>query len=225
MGVVKDYYFILGVRKTATARDITEAYELVSELASRGEIDPEMMEDAREAYEFLSDEARRRDYDISLTPPPPLYSSGNAYQYTSAETPFVANSIFHKMKKKHRLQKTIKRLVTLLMLIGCLWAASRFMPWLFVKESDMAGAQGTPPRGNMVIRDYRIKTGALVWWDGAKCHAMPYDGADVVATMKKNTIVLAEKDAIYENGRVWYYVSKSRSSGWMRAEEIRVLKF
>lgn len=77
---LKDYYFILGVPRTATARDILRAYRELAKLYHPDRAGPQgtsSFQDIVEAYEILSDPERRRHYNHSLsdsvevTPSPP----------------------------------------------------------------------------------------------------------------------------------------------------------
>ena len=67
---LKDYYFILGVPPTATARDILHAYREVAKLYHPDRVGPQgtaTFQDIVEAYEVLSDPERRRHYTDSLS--------------------------------------------------------------------------------------------------------------------------------------------------------------
>jgi DnaJ-class molecular chaperone len=67
---LKDYYFILGVPQTATARDILHAYRELAKLYHPDRVGPqgtETFQDIVEAYEVLSDPERRRHYTDSLS--------------------------------------------------------------------------------------------------------------------------------------------------------------
>jgi DnaJ-class molecular chaperone len=78
---LKDYYFILGVPRTATARDILRAFRELAKLYHpdrAGSQGTAAFQDIVEAYAILSDPARRRHYNQSLStyvevplPPPP----------------------------------------------------------------------------------------------------------------------------------------------------------
>jgi curved DNA-binding protein CbpA len=66
----KDYYFILGVPRTATARDILQAYRALAKLYHPDRVGPQgtaTFQDIVEAYEVLSDPERRRHYTESLS--------------------------------------------------------------------------------------------------------------------------------------------------------------
>lgn len=67
---LKDYYFILGVQRTATARDILRAYRELARLYHPDRAGPQStssFQDIVEAYEILSDPERRRHYNRSLS--------------------------------------------------------------------------------------------------------------------------------------------------------------
>jgi molecular chaperone DnaJ len=67
---LKDYYFILGVPRTATARDILHAYRELAKLYHPDRVGPQgtaTFQDIVEAYEVLSDPERRRHYTNSLS--------------------------------------------------------------------------------------------------------------------------------------------------------------
>ena len=67
---LKDYYFILGVPRTATARDILHAYRELAKLYHPDRVGPQgtaTFQDIVEAYEVLSDPERRRHYTESLS--------------------------------------------------------------------------------------------------------------------------------------------------------------
>jgi molecular chaperone DnaJ len=67
---LKDYYFILGVPRTATARDILHAYRERAKLYHPDRVGPQgtaTFQDIVEAYEVLSDPERRRHYTESLS--------------------------------------------------------------------------------------------------------------------------------------------------------------
>jgi molecular chaperone DnaJ len=67
---LKDYYFILGVPRTATARDILHAYRELAKLYHpdrAGSQGTATFQDIVEAYEVLSDPERRRHYTESLS--------------------------------------------------------------------------------------------------------------------------------------------------------------
>src|SRR5262245_60353752 len=77
---LKNYYFILGVPRTATARDILRAYRELAKLYHPDRTGPQStatFQDIVEAYEVLSDPERRQHYNYSLsefvdvTPVPP----------------------------------------------------------------------------------------------------------------------------------------------------------
>lgn len=79
---LKDYYFILGVPRTATARDILRAFRELAKLYHPDIAGPQgtaSFQDIIEAYEILSNPERRRHYNLSLSehvdpraPEPPL---------------------------------------------------------------------------------------------------------------------------------------------------------
>jgi DnaJ-class molecular chaperone len=82
---LKDYYFVLGVPRTATARDILRAYRDLAKLYHPDRVGSQgtaTFQDIVEAYEVLSDPERRRHYNQSLSefveviPSPPV---GSAY--------------------------------------------------------------------------------------------------------------------------------------------------
>jgi DnaJ-class molecular chaperone len=67
---LKDYYFILGVQRTATARDILRAYRDLAKLYHPDRLGPQStatFQDIVEAYAVLSDPERRRHYNHSLS--------------------------------------------------------------------------------------------------------------------------------------------------------------
>ena len=67
---LKDYYFILGVPRTATARDILHAYRALAKLYHPDRVGPQgtaTFQDIVEAYAVLSDPERRRHYTESLS--------------------------------------------------------------------------------------------------------------------------------------------------------------
>src|SRR5215218_5445211 len=67
---LKNYYFILGVPRTATARDILHAYRELAKLYHPDRVGPQgtaTFQDIVEAYEVLSDPERRRHYTDSLS--------------------------------------------------------------------------------------------------------------------------------------------------------------
>ena len=67
---LKDYYFILGVPRTATDRDILHAYRELAKLYHPDRVGPQgtaTFQDIVEAYEVLSDPERRRHYTESLS--------------------------------------------------------------------------------------------------------------------------------------------------------------
>jgi len=67
---LKDYYFILGVPRTATARDILRAYRALAKLYHPDRGGPQStatFQDIVEAYDILSDPERRRHYNHSLS--------------------------------------------------------------------------------------------------------------------------------------------------------------
>jgi DnaJ-class molecular chaperone len=67
---LKDYYFILGVPRTATARDILHAYRELAKLYHPDRVGPQgtaTFQDIVEAYAVLSDPERRRHYTESLS--------------------------------------------------------------------------------------------------------------------------------------------------------------
>jgi curved DNA-binding protein CbpA len=84
---LKNYYFILGVPRTATARDILRAYRDLAKLYHPDRVGPQgtaTFQDIVEAYAVLSDPERRRHYNQSLAEfvdvrPAPL--GGSAYPY------------------------------------------------------------------------------------------------------------------------------------------------
>ena len=67
---LKDYYFILGVPRTATAHDILRAYRELAKLYHPDRAGPQgtaSFQDIVEAYEILSDPERRQHYNHSLS--------------------------------------------------------------------------------------------------------------------------------------------------------------
>jgi DnaJ-class molecular chaperone len=67
---LKDYYCILGVPRTATARDILHAYRALAKLYHPDRVGPQgtaTFQDIVEAYAVLSDPERRRHYTESLS--------------------------------------------------------------------------------------------------------------------------------------------------------------
>lgn len=67
---LKDYYFILGVPRTATERDILRAFRELAKLYHpdrAGQQGTSSFQDIVEAYEILSDPERRRHYNHSLS--------------------------------------------------------------------------------------------------------------------------------------------------------------
>jgi DnaJ domain len=67
---LKDYYLILGVPRTATARDILRAYRERAKLYHPDRVGPHgtaTFQDIVEAYKILSDPERRRHYNHSLS--------------------------------------------------------------------------------------------------------------------------------------------------------------
>jgi molecular chaperone DnaJ len=67
---LKDYYFVLGVSRTATARDILRAYRDLAKLYHPDRVGPQgtaTFQDIVEAYEVLSDPERRQHYNQSLS--------------------------------------------------------------------------------------------------------------------------------------------------------------
>src|SRR4029450_7431194 len=67
---LKDYYCILGVPRTATARDILRAYRDLAKLYHPDRLGPQStatFQDIVEAYEVLSDPERRWHYNHSLS--------------------------------------------------------------------------------------------------------------------------------------------------------------
>jgi DnaJ-class molecular chaperone len=67
---LKDYYFILGVPRTATARDILRAFRELAKLYHPDVAGPQgtaSFQDIVEAYEILSDPEHRRHYHHSLS--------------------------------------------------------------------------------------------------------------------------------------------------------------
>lgn len=67
---LKDYYFILGVPRTATDRDILRAFRELAKLYHPDRVGPQgtaSFQDIVEAYNVLSDPERRRHYNHSLS--------------------------------------------------------------------------------------------------------------------------------------------------------------
>jgi curved DNA-binding protein CbpA len=67
---LKDYYFILGVPRTATERDILRAFRDLAKLYHPDRVGQQgtaSFQDIVEAYEILSDPERRRHYNHSLS--------------------------------------------------------------------------------------------------------------------------------------------------------------
>ena len=114
---LKDYYFILGVPRTATGRDILHAFRELAKLYHPdrvGQQGTSSFQDIVEAYEILSDPERRRHYNHSLsdyvgvTPsvppvgrarpqPEPLIPEPSRYELHSQPGPLVPEpmSILH----------------------------------------------------------------------------------------------------------------------------------
>lgn len=109
---LKDYYFILGVPRTATARDILRAFRELAKLYHPDIAGPQgtaSFQDIVEAYEILSDPERRRHYNLSLsehvdlrapeTPlgtrpqPEPLIPEQRNYRLYDRPEPLVAEPI------------------------------------------------------------------------------------------------------------------------------------
>jgi molecular chaperone DnaJ len=114
---LKDYYFILGVPRTATARDILRAFRELAKLYHPDVAGPQgtaSFQDIVEAYEILSDPERRRHYNHSLSAhvdvrpsappvgsarpqPEPLIPEQRSYRLYSQPEPMVPEpmSILH----------------------------------------------------------------------------------------------------------------------------------
>jgi hypothetical protein len=89
-------------------------------------------------------------------------------------------------------------------------------------QSQAAPASAARPPS---IRDYGIKTGGVVTRDMAPCRVSPSESARVAATMRKDSVLFATKEARYSNGEIWYYVSNSQFEGWARGGDVKVYKF
>ena len=127
---LKNYYVILGVPQTATARDILRAFRERAKLYHPDRVGPQgtsAFQDIVEAYEVLNDPERRRHYnhtlseqvDVSLSAPPggspwpppePLIPAGRHYRLYSQPEPLLPEpmSILHDFGSIHPSFDTLR---------------------------------------------------------------------------------------------------------------------
>ncbi|MDR1943699.1 MAG: DnaJ domain-containing protein [Synergistaceae bacterium] len=110
MNAFKDYYFILGIIRTASQEDIEKAYRYsmsvvkTSDFGNAGEnaeLQQSILSDVNEAYECLRNPAKRRAYDErmkSYTPPPPTPTRVNPGVSTNSKE--LVELYFNELKKK-----------------------------------------------------------------------------------------------------------------------------
>ncbi|CAF4302708.1 unnamed protein product, partial [Adineta steineri] len=81
----KDYYEVLGISKTATAKDIKKAYYALAKQYHPDTTDKKdaattkRFQEVSEAYEVLSDETKRKNYDTYGMGSDPFSSSQESY--------------------------------------------------------------------------------------------------------------------------------------------------
>lgn len=79
---IKDYYDVLGVSKTACAKDIKQAYYDKAKAyhpdSNNSDSGAKKFQEISEAYEILSDEAKKRTYDSTFIRSERKFSSDNA---------------------------------------------------------------------------------------------------------------------------------------------------
>jgi hypothetical protein len=243
--MVKNYYFILGVPNNASASDVTAAYETKKRLAARDAMEAAMLGEATEAYECLIDPSRRREYDRTMETTP-ARPAGDTPQYASSESRITVELEFKKLRKKHDAKKKIikKVIVIGVFLIfagtgihfGIRYFTGKDMTTELPVVAQTINALNTPEQEaekqhapaaaisavKPSTRMYEMKTGGVVTRDRAPCRAQPSSGANVITTMRKDTVIFVTKEIRDSGGTVWYYVSNSQLEGWVDGADVRI---
>ncbi|MDR1515697.1 MAG: hypothetical protein LBS45_08380 [Synergistaceae bacterium] len=138
MSNAKDYYFILGISKTASLEEVERAYRYALDViktsdlgsfADSGNYQSMMLRDINEAYECLRDPALRRNYDSELGAAAPSRSRpeqinpalGTTNTKETIELCFAAMK-----KKKSRSIPAIGRFLTALLFLACVGGSAVF---------------------------------------------------------------------------------------------------
>ncbi|MDR1510944.1 MAG: hypothetical protein LBS53_15070 [Synergistaceae bacterium] len=246
--MVKNYYFILGVSNSASASDITDAYEARKQLAAHDAAEAAMLGEAAEAYECLIDPLRRQEYDRTMTVTP-ARPAGYTRQYNptnSTESRMRLELEFKKLRKnRDSKKKIIKRSIIAMVFLVSAVAGVRYGIGYFagkdliaelppaleaVNEPNFPELEPKKPTdtvvrtktGNSSIRTYEMQTGGVVVRDRAPCRAQPSGSAKITATMRKDSVIFATKEMRDRSGTMWYYVFNSQFEGWANGTDVRI---
>jgi hypothetical protein len=252
MQPIKNYYFILGVPRGASAVEIQAVYESARAIAENDEIQASMMGEVEEAYACLSDPSRRREYDASFGEPPQLStaipSGGNAHNFRSAESTLSVEIAYNKARNKQKFKKKILNDIVMgIIFLSVAGAGIHYGVKFFVKEKLPVGIPAElfrvnkvqePPEpekpirtiatmsGNKpVVRTYDVQTGGVVTKDRSPCRPQPSYTSRATTEMRKDTLVFATKEVRDKDGSLWYYVSSRQSQGWMNGSDVTIYKF
>ncbi|MDR0648579.1 MAG: DnaJ domain-containing protein [Synergistaceae bacterium] len=200
MASFKDYYFILGVPKTATQEEIGIAYRFSRDsmntgsagaFASDSDYQAAMLRDIDEAYECLSDQSRRRDYDLRLgadLPRPRLEQNNPAARAANAKES-IEFCFAAMKKKKSRSLPTMGRFLSALVFVAgfgicAILGVSYFKTGKLTLSLDMpkaalttqAPAAGTPPDADDAPEHLQPKTPAAGGRGYVRVYDIPYGG-------------------------------------------------
>jgi hypothetical protein len=130
MQTFKDYYFILGITKTASQADIERAYEYslgvlkscnYDEIPSGGSLQRSLLDDIREAYACLRNPTTRHLYDDRLDaaapPPAPPQRIAPMVRNNSRET--IELTFAAMKKKKSSSFSALERFLRAMILLAC----------------------------------------------------------------------------------------------------------
>jgi hypothetical protein len=243
--MVKNYYFILGLSNNASVSEITEAYEEKKRLAEQDAAEAVMFAEITEAYECLIDPVRKEKYDGMITVPS-VAPAGNIYQYSSPESRMKAELEYKKLRNKHYSRKKIVKRFSMLVVflifagVGLSYGMKYYArdnsldvlpavlkppdrPRTPKPETEEPPVFGAAAKSDILYaRTYEMKTGGLVVGDRAPCRAQPSENSEVVASVRRNTVVFAIKEARGLDGNVWYYIFNSQLEGWMNGRDVHI---
>ncbi|MDR1944483.1 MAG: SH3 domain-containing protein [Synergistaceae bacterium] len=117
----KDYYFILGIVRTAAQEDIEKAYRCSLGVINSTGAQPSILRDINEAYECLRNPLSRRRYDDELntvSPPPPSPEKVNPGLQASGAKETLEYCFAAMKKKKSRSLPSLGRFLSAMLFLA-----------------------------------------------------------------------------------------------------------